>query len=141
MIVLDTNVLSEGLRPKPSQLVIEWLLSLADSEVFTTAVTEAEIRYGLEILAPGKKRSALAQTIRLALETEFAGRVLPFDSAAARRYGTLLAQRRRSGRAMSHADAQIAAIAQAHGARLATRNVSDFAGCGIELINPWEHQA
>jgi predicted nucleic acid-binding protein len=137
MIVLDTNVLSETLRPRPSSRVLEWLGSHPRTALFTTSITEAEIHFGLELLPAGKRRSALKAAIALVFDADMAGRVLTFDSAAAREYGLLAANRRHAGQPMSQADAQIAAIVHSRGAQLATRNVADFAGCGFEIIDPW----
>lgn len=137
MIVLDTNVLSETLRPRPSSRVLEWLGSHPRTALFTTSITEAEIHFGLELLPGGKRRNALKAAIALVFDADLAGRILPFDSAAAREYAVLAATRQRAGRAMSQADAQIAAIVQSRGAQLATHNVADFAGCPFEVIDPW----
>jgi predicted nucleic acid-binding protein len=137
VIVLDTNVLSETLRPRPTARVMEWLRSHPRTALFTTSITEAEIQFGLELLPAGKRSRALKAAVALIFEADMPGRVLPFDSAAAREYGILAAQRRRSGQPMSQADAQIAAIVLSRGAALATRNVSDFAGCAFDVIDPW----
>lgn len=137
MIVLDTNVLSETLRPRPSPKVLEWLRSLPRTVLFTTSITEADIHFGLELLPVGKRRKALQAAVALVFEADLFGRVLPFDSSAAREYAVLAAKRRRAGQPMSQADAQIAAIVRSRGAALATRNVVDFAGCAFEMIDPW----
>jgi predicted nucleic acid-binding protein len=137
MIVLDTNVLSEALRPKPSARVLAWLASHPRTALFTTSITEAEIHFGLELLPAGKRRSALTDAVALMFEADFPGRVLPFDSSAAREYAILAASRRRGGQPMSQADAQIAAIVRSRGAALATRNITDFAGCAFDVIDPW----
>ncbi|HEY5047371.1 MAG TPA: type II toxin-antitoxin system VapC family toxin [Rhizomicrobium sp.] len=105
---------------------------------FTTSITEAEIHFGLELRPAGKRRNALKDAIALVFEADLSGRVLPFDSSAAREYGILAANRRRIGKPMSQADAQIAAIVRSRGAALATRNVTDFAGCAFEVIDPWQ---
>jgi predicted nucleic acid-binding protein len=138
MIVLDTNVLSEALRPRPSSRVLEWLRSHPPTALFTTTITEAEIHFGLELLPAGKRRNALEAAVALVFDADLRGRVLPFDSAAAHEYAVLAASRRRVGQPMSQADAQIAAIVRSRGAALATRNVADFAGCAFEVINPWQ---
>jgi hypothetical protein len=137
MIVLDTNVLSESLRPKPSSRVLEWMRSHARTALFTTAITEAEIHFGLALLPTGRRRNALEAAVALIFEAELSGRVLPFDSAAAREYAALAANRQRAGRPMSQPDAQIAAIVRSRRATLATRNVADFDNCGFEVIDPW----
>ncbi len=137
MIVLDTNVLSELMRPKPSTRVVAWVASQSSVELVTTSITEAEIFYGIELLTRGKRREALLAAAEAMFAEDLAGRVFGFDSDAARVFSKISAHRRALGRPISHADAQIAAIAQARGAKLATRNVPDFAGCGLDLVDPW----
>jgi predicted nucleic acid-binding protein len=137
MIVLDTNVLSEPLRPTPSAKVLEWMRSQPNTMLFTTTITEAELLYGIALLPQGQRRRSLESVVGRIFAVHLAGRVLPFDSAAARDYAHIAAARRRSGRSMSEPDARIAAIARSRGAELATRNVADFAGCELEVVNPW----
>lgn len=138
MIVLDTNVLSETWRPRPSPKVIGWMRSQPATVLFTTTITEAELFYGIALLPQGKRRRSLESIAGLIFAEELAGRVLSFDSAAAREYADIAAARRRGGRPMSEADAQIAAIARSRGAAIATRNVDDFAGCGVTIVSPWD---
>jgi len=137
MIVLDTNVLSEPLRPSPSTKVLDWMRSQPNTVLFTTTITEAELLYGIALLPRGKRRDLLESVVGRMFAVHLAGRVLPFDSAAARDYADIAAMRRRSRRPMSEPDARIAAIARSRGAELATRNVADFAGCELEVVNPW----
>jgi predicted nucleic acid-binding protein len=137
VIVLDTNVLSEGLRPQPAANVLRWMQSEPVAALFTTAITEAELFYGAALLPDGGRRRSLEAVITQLLATQFAGRILPFDSAAARQFADIAATRRRAGRPIGEADGRIAAIARSRGATLATRNVSDFAGCGVTVIDPW----
>ena len=137
MIVLDTNVLSESLRPVPSAKVLNWMRSQPNTVLFTTTITEAELLYGIALLPRGKRRDLLQSLVGQIFAVHLARRILPFDSAAARDYADIAAARRRSGRPMSEPDARIAAIARSRGAELATRNVADFAGCELEVINPW----
>lgn len=137
MVVLDTNVLSEVLRPVPDEHVVSWLEAQPRQQLFTTAVTRAEILYGVAVLPKGQRRHKLWQAALGILDEEFGERVLSFDGEAADRYAEIGAARKTAGRLMSQFDAMIAAIARSHGARLATRNVEDFEGCGIELVNPW----
>lgn len=137
MIVLDTNVLSETLRPTPSARVLEWMRSEPASALFTTAITEAEMLYGIALLPEGRRRGSLEAVVELIFTEDLAGRVLPFDSAAAREFADIAAGRNRAGQPISDADARIAAIARSRGAALATRNIKDFAGCGLSLIDPW----
>jgi predicted nucleic acid-binding protein len=141
MVLLDTNVLSEVMRPVPEQAVLRWLAMQPVVSVFISAVTEAELRYGVEVLPLGKRRHALAAEIAGMIEVDFSGRILPFDSAAAIAYAEIAAGRRLAGRPIGQADAQIAAIARSRGAALATRNVADFDRCGIEIVNPWGEAA
>jgi len=138
MIILDTNVLSEMLRPAPDGNVLLWMARQAASQLFTTCVTEAEIRYGIARMPEGRKRSLLAAAVDGIFGIDLAGRVLPFDSDAARAYAGIVSQRERAGRPISQFDAQIAAVARAHGAAIATRNVSDFEDCGVALVDPWK---
>jgi len=136
MIVLDTNVLSETLRPTPSTRVLEWMRSDPASALFTTAITDSELLYCIALLPEGRRRQSLESVVDLIFE-DLAGRVLPFDSAAAREFADIAASRRRAGRPISEADARIAAIARSRGGALATRNVGDFVGWRLELIDPW----
>jgi len=137
MIILDTNVLSELMRPTPSPRVVAWVAKQPATELFTTSITEAEIFYGLELLAKSKRREGLLAAAEAMLAEDLAGRVLGFDSDAARAFPRIAAHRCALGRPISHADAQIAAIAQVRGAKLATRNVTDFADCGVHAVDPW----
>ena len=137
MIVLDTTVLSEPLRPTPSAKVLDWMRSQPRTALFTTTITEAELLYGVALLPQGKRRDLLESIVGRIFAVHLTGRILPFDSAAARDYTDIAAARRRSGRPMSEPDARIAAIAKSRGAELATRNAADFAGCELEVINPW----
>ncbi len=139
MILVDTNVLSELIRPTPASQVVAWARSQALSDIFTTTITEAEILYGLSLLPEGKRESVLTTAAEQMLNGGLRGRVLPFDRAAARAYVEIAAGCRRAGRPIANADAQIVAIAKAHGALwIATRNVRDFETCGVALVNPWE---
>ena len=137
MIILDTNVLSELLRPEPSREVERWLAAQAGAEVYFTTVGEAELRHGVAILPAGTRRNALTTAIEGVLEEDFRDRILPFDRTAARAYATIAAARRAAGRPISQFDCQIAAIARAREAIVATRNTNDYEGCGIEVIDPW----
>jgi predicted nucleic acid-binding protein len=141
MIILDTNVLSEFMRPAPSGTVERWMSALPPASIFVSAITEAELRYGLTLLPKGRRQRQLFAQIEEMLAEEFADRILPFDSSAASAYARIAADRRLSGRPISQADAQIAAIAASRGASLATRNVADFADCGIDVIDPWRKGA
>lgn len=137
MIILDTNIVSELLRPAPEPKVEAWLAAQDGGQVYLTAISEAELRYGVAILTDGKRRDALAEAIDAMLREDFRDRILPFDSAAAEAFATIAADRRGAGRPISQFDCQIAAIGRAQGATVATRNARDFEGCGIEVIDPW----
>jgi predicted nucleic acid-binding protein len=137
MIILDTNILSELLRPAPATQVETWLSAQDSASTYFTTIGEAELRYGVAILLTGKRRTALARAIEGILEEDFRGRILPFDRPAASAFAVIAAERRAAGRPISQFDCQIAAIARTHGACVATRNTSDFEGCGIEVVNPW----
>lgn len=138
MIILDTNVISELARQIPDTGVLAWLDSLEISEVATTAVTAAELRYGVARLPDGHRKRELTVVIRGILVEDFYGRVLPFDERASIRYADLVTGRERIGRPIGVADAQIAAICRDSGAILATRNTADFEETGIELVDPWK---
>ncbi len=137
MIIVDTNVISELLRPVPAERVETWLSAQDGASVYFTTIGEAELRHGVAILPAGKRRAALLRAIEGILDEDFRDRILPFDRPAARAYAAIAAERRALGRPISQFDCQIAAIARAHGAGVATRNISDYESCGIELVNPW----
>jgi hypothetical protein len=138
MIVLDTNVLSELLRPAPAPQVEAWLAAQDGNSVYFTAVGEAELRYGVALLPGGRRRTALDAAIDGLLGEDFRDRILPFDREAAGAYADIAAARRAAGRPISQFDCQIAAIARAHGASVATRNTNDYEGCGVPVIDPWD---
>jgi predicted nucleic acid-binding protein len=137
MIVLDTNVLSEALRQSPEPTVLDWLADQPRASLFTTAVTRAEILYGIRLLSDGKRRQGLWDASNKIFDEDFAGQVLSFDNDAADMYAEIAASRRIAGKTISQFDAMIAAMARSRGAILATRNVQDFDGCGIDVVNPW----
>jgi toxin FitB len=137
MIVLDTNVISEVIKPDPSAEVTGWLARERTPNIFTTAITQAELLYGIELMPRGRRRSTLEAAITRILRELLADRILPFDSNAAEVYARIAASRRAIGKPISEPDAQIAAIARSRGAALATRNTRDFERCGIKVVNPW----
>jgi predicted nucleic acid-binding protein len=137
MIIVDTNVLSEMMRPAPSARVVHWMAARPASGLFTTTITLGEVLFGLELVPAGKRRIALEKAIGTMFEHEFAGRIVAFDGDAARAFADISARCRRLGRPIGELDAQIAGIARSQGAAIATRNVRDFADCGVELIDPW----
>ena len=138
MIVLDTNVISELARQVPDPGVLSWLDALAVSDVATTAITAAELRYGIARLPDGHRKRELTVIIRGILTEDFHGRVLPFDERSSVQYADIVTSRERIGSPVVIADAQIAAICRDLSAILATRNTADFEETGIELVNPWE---
>jgi hypothetical protein len=140
VIVLDTNVISELVRPQPDRRVLGWLDRYPRVEVYLTAITAAELRYGVARLADGRRKSELAERVRRLTKEHFARRVLPFDDEAASHYARLVASREAQGRPIGLADAQIAAICLCHGAALATRNTKDFVHIDVGIVNPWESE-
>lgn len=138
MILVDTNVVSELMRPKPAPEVLAWFAGQDVPALFLSTISEAELRAGAAYLPAGRRRDSLVAAIDAMVAEDFAGRVLAFDSAAARSYAVIAASRRAAGRPIAEADCQIAAIAHAHGAAVATRNVADFLGCSLTVIDPWK---
>jgi predicted nucleic acid-binding protein len=137
MIVLDTNVLSEFMRTEPESRVLAWVDAQPAMELAVSAVTVAEIFHGIARLPSGKRKQKLEAHAMAMFEEDFAGRILSFDAHAAVEYATLVADCESKGRAVSMADAQVAAICRTHGLPIATRNVKDFEFSGVEMINPW----
>ena len=138
MIVIDTNVVSELMRAEPNQAVLDWFGRRAASDLHISAVTEAELRRGIAILTAGPRRDTLADAIDAMVTEDFADRVLAFDGPAAVAFAAIFAERRAIGRPISFPDCQIAATARARGASVATRDIGDFEGCGIDVVNPWD---
>lgn len=138
MIIVDTNVISELFRSAPAKQVEAWLSAQDGANLYFTTIGEAELRHGVAILPAGKRRTALTRAIEGILEEDFRDRILSFDRPSARAYAAIAAERRSLGRPISQFDCQIAAIARAHGASVATRNTSDYESCGVELLNPWD---
>jgi toxin FitB len=140
MILLDTNVISEMLRPQPDPVVVSWFKRAAGLPLYTTTVTEAELWSGVYLAPDGKRRTALHELISETLSEDFAGRIVSFDSAAAMAYAKINARRSQLGRPIATADCQIAAIAQVRGFKVATRDVAGFENCDIEIVDPWSRQ-
>ncbi|MCZ0927980.1 type II toxin-antitoxin system VapC family toxin [Halomonas janggokensis] len=138
MIVLDTNVLSELMRPVPDARVVEWLDRQDAAAVAISAITVAEVLYGIESLPDGRRKHSFAEMAATMFEEDFSGRILSFDSGAAIHYAQQVSASDSAGRQVHMADAQIAAICIQHGAVLATRNIKDFETLSVETINPWE---
>lgn len=138
-IILDTNVLSELMRPEPGQAVMEWFAERTGVLFYVTAVTEAEILLGIALLPAGKRRTALTEATETMFTMEFAGRCLPFDTVCAAQYAAIVVGRRKAGFSVTTEDAQIASIALCNSYALATRNVKDFQHIdGLILFNPWD---
>lgn len=139
MLLIDTNVLSEFMRPQLAEAVVVWMDAQPAAQMYTCAISRAEIELGLALMPPGKRQAALAQAAQAMFEDDFAGQCLPFDEAAASVYARIVATRTRTGRPISVEDAQIAAIARVHGLRLATRNTPDFLNIeGLTVVDPWQ---
>jgi predicted nucleic acid-binding protein len=137
MIILDTNVLSELMQAAPERRVLAWVDTQPRSSIWTSAITIMEIRYGLQILPGGRRRSVLLQGLEIALRRKIEDRIVPFDSTAAVHAGDIMAERQRKGRPIEIRDTMIAGIALATHATLATRNVADFEDLSIPVVNPW----
>lgn len=136
MIVVDTNVTSELMKPSPSQAVASWVRDRSDAGLHTTSITFAEIGYGIERLTAGRRKAMLKAAAEEVFAT-FSSQVLAFDALAAVEYATIVSHRDRAGAPIDGFDAQIASICRAHDAPLATRNVKDFQDTGIDVIDPW----
>lgn len=137
MIVVDTNVLSEMLRPAPEPRVLAWLAIWPRSALFTTTITRAEILYAVRLMPEGRRRNVLLDAVQAIFDDDFAGQVLSFDNDAADCYPQIAAAHRSAGRPISQFDAMIAAVTRSLGATLASRNGMDFVDCGVPLIDPW----
>ena len=138
MLVLDTDVASELMRPEPTPEVADWHKQNRSQRMYLTAVTEAELRFGIAILPAGKRRNSLARIINSWFEQEFMHRILPFDSAAAKAYAIITADLKMRGLPIGDADGRIAAICRSRDATLVTRNVRHFIRTGIDFVNPWD---
>lgn len=137
MILLDTNVVSALMRRDPEQVVIDWLDSQPSESIWTTSITVFEVKTGLHRLAAGRRRRDLEQAFDALLTQELEGRVQSFDTAAATAAGKIAAERQTAGRSVEIRDVQIAGIASARRAQLATRNTRHFTDLGIALLDPW----
>jgi toxin FitB len=138
MIILDTNIVSELMRPAPEGMVMQWFRGQAAEDLHVTSVTVAEILYGIELISSSRRRDVVRAGAEKMFVDVFTDRVLTFEDRAAMAFSQIASSRRRQGKSMSGTDAQIAAIARVHGATLATRNTYVFEGCGVKLVNPWE---
>ena len=137
MLVLDTNILAEMMRSEPEPDVADWIVRQPSDELFTAAVCQAEILSGLAIMPTGRRRAALEEAAQAMFADDFSGRILPFDTAATAAYAEVFAARRTLGRPSGTVDLMLAAIARVRGASVVTRNVADFEGAGVAIVNPW----
>jgi predicted nucleic acid-binding protein len=140
MFLIDTNVISELMRATPAPSVLSWFSTQDPSTLYLSAVTEAELRTGIAILPEGQRREGLRAALDATISEDFEGRILPFDTDAAKAYAEIASGRRSAGRPIADADCQIAAIAREAGAIVVSRNLRDFEGCGVDLVNPWGGQ-
>jgi toxin FitB len=138
VILLDTNVVSEALHPRPNLSVMAWINTQPYESLYICTPVLAELRFGLELLEEGRRKDYLRRAIDKIESEAFFGRIWPFDVAAAREYSNLAAERQKKGRRIDLMDGLVAAIARAQGAILATRNAAHFADLGIKLINPFD---
>lgn len=138
MIVLDTNVVSELMRPQPAPAVLSWVNAQPADQLWLCSVVVAELLYGVGRLPDGARKGQLVNAVKAMVFEDFASRILTFDLEAAAAYAQLVVQRESGGQSIAMADVQIGAICVVHGATLATRNVRDFAQLGLNLINPWD---
>ena len=137
MILLDTNIVSEVMKTRPAETVVAWLNGQDSEKLHVSSVTIGEITYGLQILPDGRRRSGLRERFERFVALAFDQRVLVYDESAARVYGELMGERKALGLPMSISDGQIAAIARLSHLAVATRNVTDFENCGIDVVNPF----
>ena len=138
MIVLDTNIISEAMQSKPNLAVLHWLDSQPTDSIWTTSISVYELLYGIQLLAKGKRRTALSNALEKTLHQDLQNRILDFDFAAAEQAAAISASLRALGRPIDMRDVQISGIVAARRGTLATRNTRHFAKTGIALVNPWE---
>jgi predicted nucleic acid-binding protein len=137
MLLLDTNILSEIMRPEPDRKVADWIVRQPSDELFTAAICQAEILSGLAITPAGRRRAQLEQAARAMFDDDFEGRILPFDTEAASSFAELFTARRKAGRPGGTIDLMLTAIARVRGASVVTRTVAHFKGAGVAIVNPW----
>ncbi len=141
MLILDTNMLSENMRAEPVRKIADWMVRQPSDELFTAAICQAEILSGLAIMPSGRRRrrrTDLEEAARAMFADDLSGRILPFDRQAASAYAELFAARRKAGRPSGTINLMLAAIARVRGASVVTRNVADFEGAGVAIVNPWD---
>ena len=135
--LLDTNVVSETTRPQPSATVLDWMAAQPRESLFISAITLGELRRGALLLAAGKKRNALLRWIETGIKADFAGRILPVDTAVMERWAELQIATQKAGRRLPLMDSLLAATALTHSLTLVTRNLADFKAAGVPLLDPW----
>lgn len=140
MILLDTNIISELISAASATEVLQWAETIPADSLYLSAITIAEMRFGVEMMDRGKRRNGIEQSINALIENDYKGRILPFDHLAGDVYGALVARLKRQGMNIDQNDAMIAAIALRYDIPVATRNVKHFAPCGVNVINPFELQ-
>lgn len=140
MILLDTNVISEPLKLAGDASVLSWIDAQIIETLYLSAISLAELRFGMAVLPPGKRKDTLQSSFEQRILPLFAGRILPFDTAASKAYAMLRARAREDGKAIAAADGYIAATAKAHGLMVATRDTAPFEAAGLTVINPWQAQ-
>ena len=138
MIIIDTHVISEMMKPSPVTAVVDWFNEQEAVSLYLTTITIGEISYGIRALPDGKRRRLLTEGFETLLSAAFENRILDFDEAAARRYGDVMGNRKDMGRPLDCLDGQIAAIARANSCAVATRNIRDFEYCGLTIVNPFD---
>lgn len=138
MILIDTNVVSEPWKPTPAPRVVAWIDAQAIETLYLSAITVAEIRFGIAAMPMGKRRTILHDRLEREVLPLFAGRVVPFDLDASQAYADLMARAKVIGQPIGVADGYIAATAASHGFTVATRDTSPFAAAGLSVVNPWE---
>ena len=138
--LLDTNVLSEGAKPRPDPGVVDWLDTIDEEQLFLSVVSLAELRHGIERLDEGRRRTALDRWLRDQLPARFENRLLPIDPDTADHWGIVVARAQAAGRPIGAMDAFLAATAEQHQLTLVTRNVTDFEAAGVRLFDPWAHR-
>jgi predicted nucleic acid-binding protein len=138
MIIIDTNVISEMMKPSPTTSVLDWFNEQEALSLYLTTISIGEIGYGIRALPDGRRRRLLTEGFEALLAAAFETRILDFDEAAAYRYGDVMCSRKEMGRPLSSLDRQIIAIALAHASAVATRNIRDFEDCGLTIINPFD---
>ena len=138
MIILDTNVVSEPIKPIPNAAVLNWLDAQEPQSLYLTTISLAELLAGVELLPTGRRKDVLKSSLAVQIETLFAGRILAFNADVSEAFAVTNAAALSQGNSISFPDCAIAAIARVYGFAVATRNVRDFRGTGVQVINPWE---